>query len=317
MVSERRERSLAVHFSSDMVDVIEIADEQRNESHEMECKKKNGYIMGEPCPDLSGGDMTGEEEWKHYYSALKIRMRCAKHQSHQVNQREARRRAFSLRKRLDNVNDEAHLGLVSRKCNKKPSRNILSDAFHGDGHDHQNVLPRQTSASSYTSSSSQLTSASSYTTSFSEEANETCSFPRQASASSDATWFPRQTSARSVTSSFPRQTSASSASGLFSKASLASSRWLSSWRAARNATPMTKCCPQCPADEIQFQGNALNASECMYREERDEEPRTTSECSDSSTRSPTSARLHRMVQWSKAMKGKRSRVHMSFDSLVP
>eukprot|EP00928_Gymnodinium_smaydae_P002024 TRINITY_DN10710_c0_g2_i4.p1 TRINITY_DN10710_c0_g2~~TRINITY_DN10710_c0_g2_i4.p1 ORF type:complete len:316 (+),score=16.31 TRINITY_DN10710_c0_g2_i4:54-1001(+) len=314
MVSEGRGRSLTVHFSSDNVDVIEIAAEQLKGSPKLECKQK-GYIMGEPSPDPNGEDVTGNEVWMHYYSALTIRIRCAKHQSHRVNQKHARWRALVLLKKIDDPHDEAHLGLVSRKRTKNPRKKILSAAFHRDGQNLPRPFPRHTSASSEPSSFLQQISESSDMTSFPRQASacsDIDSFPRQSSACSDTSWLPRQTSECSDMSSFPRQTSAKSVNSLSSKASSACRRWLSSWSAAGKTNPSTYTCPQSSGDET-FQDNALNDSECTCSERSADESGTTGESADTS---PIIARMRRMAQWAKAAKGKRTRVHVSFDSII-
>eukprot|EP00928_Gymnodinium_smaydae_P072132 TRINITY_DN5554_c0_g3_i1.p1 TRINITY_DN5554_c0_g3~~TRINITY_DN5554_c0_g3_i1.p1 ORF type:complete len:261 (+),score=22.15 TRINITY_DN5554_c0_g3_i1:76-858(+) len=259
MVSGTRGKSLTVRFSSDRVDVMEIAVEPRNDRHEVECKRKKGYIFGEPCPEPHGEDMTGDEEWLHYYSALIVRMRCAVPQLDRVNQQQARWRARSLIKKLDDSDNEAHLGLVGRKRINNAGANLLSASLPDDCQKH-------------TSS------------------------------------FPRQTSASSATSSIPRQTSGSSGTSLSGKASLACRRWWRSLRAVGRASPTAKLFCQCPADEIHFQDNALNTPERVSSEQSAEDSFTTDETSD---RSPMSARLPRMLQWSKTAK-----VHVSFDSIM-
>eukprot|EP00928_Gymnodinium_smaydae_P070168 TRINITY_DN5407_c1_g1_i3.p1 TRINITY_DN5407_c1_g1~~TRINITY_DN5407_c1_g1_i3.p1 ORF type:complete len:296 (+),score=20.72 TRINITY_DN5407_c1_g1_i3:64-951(+) len=294
MVSERQERkNLVVHFSSDLVDVIEIGVEHGSGSHGLECKKTKGYIMGEPAPDTIEEDATGIQEWMHYYSALTIRMRCAEHKFDRVNQQEARWRARSLRKKLDDPDDEAHLGLVLRKRTTDPSKKIPRGPCLGECQN--NLRP----------------------------------FPRLTSVSSDASSIPRQTSASSNASPFPRETSASSDTSLSSRASMACRRWWHSCRAASRAIPMTKLFRQCPVDEIHFQ----DAAECMYCERIIDASFTTEENADISPRSPTSsrltdensdtspssspsARLHRMLQWTKAKKFKQSQVLASFDPII-
>eukprot|EP00928_Gymnodinium_smaydae_P070166 TRINITY_DN5407_c1_g1_i1.p1 TRINITY_DN5407_c1_g1~~TRINITY_DN5407_c1_g1_i1.p1 ORF type:complete len:339 (+),score=22.02 TRINITY_DN5407_c1_g1_i1:65-1081(+) len=337
MVLERQElKEKAVHFRSDLADVMELEVEFRSGSHGLECKNKKGYIMGEPCPDLNGEDMMGLQEWMHYYSALTVRMRCAEHEQDWVNRQEARWRARSLRKKLDDPDDEAHLGLARRERFNDPGEQVPRAPCSGRCQKHLSPFPRLTSGSSDAGGIPRQISASSDASYFPRQTSarsDASYFPRQTSARSDASSMPRQTSARSDASSFPRQVSARSNTSLSSRASMACRRWWHSCRAASRAIPMTKLFWQSPADETHFQDNALTDSECLCCERIIDESFTTGENSDVSSRSPTSARvtdessdpalrssrsarLQRMLQRRKAKKIKRSQVLVSCDSII-
>eukprot|EP00928_Gymnodinium_smaydae_P022453 TRINITY_DN18853_c0_g1_i1.p1 TRINITY_DN18853_c0_g1~~TRINITY_DN18853_c0_g1_i1.p1 ORF type:complete len:218 (-),score=17.02 TRINITY_DN18853_c0_g1_i1:423-1076(-) len=90
--------------------------------------------MGEASPLQSAEDITGEDERMYYYSALKIRMRCAERGLDAVNQQHARWRAKKLRQKLDDADDESHLGIVLRKRFKNPSETpqMPREPFHGE-----------------------------------------------------------------------------------------------------------------------------------------------------------------------------------------
>eukprot|EP00928_Gymnodinium_smaydae_P076789 TRINITY_DN5987_c0_g1_i1.p1 TRINITY_DN5987_c0_g1~~TRINITY_DN5987_c0_g1_i1.p1 ORF type:complete len:247 (+),score=21.52 TRINITY_DN5987_c0_g1_i1:102-842(+) len=103
MASESgREQHLAVHFSSDMVEVIEFKVEQ-DIRPVLECN----------VPTV--GDITTEQEWNRCYAALRIRMRCEERQMDRAHQKRAPWRASRLRKRLDDSDDESCLEVVLRR----------------------------------------------------------------------------------------------------------------------------------------------------------------------------------------------------------
>eukprot|EP00928_Gymnodinium_smaydae_P072131 TRINITY_DN5554_c0_g2_i1.p1 TRINITY_DN5554_c0_g2~~TRINITY_DN5554_c0_g2_i1.p1 ORF type:complete len:331 (+),score=22.31 TRINITY_DN5554_c0_g2_i1:63-1055(+) len=325
MLSKRRGRSLSVHFATDIEEVLEIAAVKKKGRNQSECKEKHGCIMGEPCPDPTGGDTTGEEEFMRYYTALTIRMRCAEHQFDRVNQQQARWRARKLKKKLDDSDDESHLGLVLRKRISNPGEKLPSAPTQGDCQNHLSSSPQQSSTSTSTSSGASSfppQTAAGSGTGFSDKASvpfrRWWSTWKAARRAIPTTRLFRQSPAgeihfqdRALNVSDPERI-AKDLRTTHENADVSPK----SWRAPMRAIRTTRRFWSCPAGEVHVQGNELNASECTCPERSVEELCTADESSDVSPRSPTRARLHRMFQWTRAARGSRSRVHVSFDAIM-
>eukprot|EP00928_Gymnodinium_smaydae_P002029 TRINITY_DN10712_c0_g1_i1.p1 TRINITY_DN10712_c0_g1~~TRINITY_DN10712_c0_g1_i1.p1 ORF type:complete len:231 (-),score=26.80 TRINITY_DN10712_c0_g1_i1:13-705(-) len=110
MGSQRR-KQLTVHFGFDCVDVFEFSIDQMTGHQRLDRKGKSVYIFGEPSPELNAGDILEEQDWMYYYSALKQRMHEAKGQLDWMTLKQARSRASRLKKRLNDPDDESHLGM--------------------------------------------------------------------------------------------------------------------------------------------------------------------------------------------------------------
>eukprot|EP00928_Gymnodinium_smaydae_P096145 TRINITY_DN8434_c0_g2_i2.p1 TRINITY_DN8434_c0_g2~~TRINITY_DN8434_c0_g2_i2.p1 ORF type:complete len:237 (-),score=19.57 TRINITY_DN8434_c0_g2_i2:671-1381(-) len=107
---------LTVHFGCDLVEMIEFSSEEEKTGHQrLERNGKRRCIFGEPCPEPNADDITGDEEWLYYYSALKRRFHQAKHQQGWATLKEARWRASRLKKRLSDPHDESHFGILSHE----------------------------------------------------------------------------------------------------------------------------------------------------------------------------------------------------------
>eukprot|EP00928_Gymnodinium_smaydae_P015398 TRINITY_DN15691_c0_g1_i1.p1 TRINITY_DN15691_c0_g1~~TRINITY_DN15691_c0_g1_i1.p1 ORF type:complete len:247 (+),score=11.01 TRINITY_DN15691_c0_g1_i1:50-742(+) len=109
---KQRDPPLKVRCGSNFLEVIESNNEQKTRHQSLEREQNRGRLLGEPCPEMDAGDITGKDERMYGDSTMKLP--CAEDQLDRAKRRETRRRSSRPKKQLNDSDDESHVVVRKR-----------------------------------------------------------------------------------------------------------------------------------------------------------------------------------------------------------